>query len=104
MSDLREDAGKLAENFVLNQISNEHCINFWRTTAKAEVDFVLNLGKELVPVEVKFENFRKPKITRSMRSFVTNYRPGRGLVITKDFCGEVRIKDTLIKFVPIVYI
>jgi hypothetical protein len=102
--DLRGDIGKLAENFVLNQLQNEHSINFWRTTAKAEVDFVLTIGNELIPVEVKFETFRKPKITKSMHSFIANYKPSRALIVTKDFYAELKLKKTLIKFVPIVYL
>ena len=103
--ELREDAGKLAENFVLNQLETEELfINFWRTTAKAEVDFVLSDITRIIPIEVKFESFKKPKITRSFHSFLKNYKPKNALVVTKDFWGEKEIGKTKVKFVPIVYL
>jgi len=103
--ELREDAGKLAENFVLNQLETEELfINFWRTTAKAEVDFVLSDINRIIPIEVKFESFKKPKITRSFHSFLKNYKPKNALVVTKDFWGEKEIGKTKVKFVPIVYL
>ncbi len=103
--ELREDAGKLAENFILNQLETEELfINFWRTTAKAEVDFVLSDINRIIPIEVKFESFKKPKITRSFHSFLKNYKPKNALVVTKDFWGEKEIGKTKVKFVPIVYL
>ena len=54
--DKRPDAGVLAENFVLNELCSCSKMHFWRTTAKTEVDFVAE-GKELLPIEVKFQHF-----------------------------------------------
>lgn len=46
----------MLENFIFNELSRDfEKINYWRTTGKAEVDFVINTGEELVPVEVKSE-------------------------------------------------
>jgi len=55
----------LFENYVLNLFRGEN-IAYWRTTAKAEVDFIVERKGTVVPVEVKL----KPKVTRSLRSFV----------------------------------
>ncbi|RLI98183.1 MAG: hypothetical protein DRP00_02540, partial [Candidatus Aenigmatarchaeota archaeon] len=46
----RMDKGVLFENFIFNELKSNFNgrINYWRTTGKAEVDFVLNLGKEIV--------------------------------------------------------
>lgn len=102
---MRADAGFLAENFVSNEIETENfLINFWRTTAKAEVDFVLSSMNETIPIEVKFESFKREGITRSMRSFIEAYKPKRALIITKDFWGETTINKTKIKFVPVCYV
>jgi len=104
----RGDDGELAENFVLNELSfftrDKFFINFWRTTAKAEVDFVLNNVNEVIPIEVKFEKLKKEKIGKSLFSFINNYHPERALIVTKNFWGEKRVNGTLIKFVPIVYL
>jgi len=104
--DIREDAGKLAENFVLNEISSyseDRFINFWRTTAKAEVDIILSSGERIVPIEVKFEGMKRGKLTRSLTSFIVTYKPDHAIVATKDFWGERMIGKTKVKFIPIVY-
>jgi len=102
--ELREDNGKLAENFVLNELENEVAINFWRTAAKAEVDFILNKVNELIPIEVKFEAMKRPKLTKSFHSFLGNYNPKRALIITKDSWHEKNLGKTKIRFLPIGYI
>src|SRR3989304_5856883 len=54
----RTDAGALIENFVFLCLRNnfpDKTINYWRTTAKAEVDFILRLNGELIPIEVKYQ-------------------------------------------------
>ncbi len=104
----REDRGRLAEGFVLTELSNllqdKTEIRYWRTLAKAEVDFLVLIGQEVVPVEIKYGSFKKPNIERSLRSFIKEYRPKRALVITKDFWGSTKILGTKILFAPICYL
>ncbi|MHA1650250.1 MAG: ATP-binding protein [Candidatus Helarchaeota archaeon] len=98
---IRVDRGELAENFVFNQLLYVSAdINFWRTTSKAEVDFIL-AGK--IPIEVKFESMKREKISRSLHSFIKTYSPKFAIIVTKDFLGEKKVKDTIVKFIPIVY-
>jgi len=103
----RSDAGNLAENFILNEIkpvSENLFLNFWRTTAKAEVDFIVsNSNSGIIPIEVKFEEFRKERIGRSLYSFIRNYSPQFAIVVTKDFWGEKIFNSTKVKFIPIAY-
>ncbi len=104
----RDDRGKLAEGFVLTELlgllQDMAEIRYWRTLAKAEVDFVVLAGNEAVPVDVKYESFKKPKIERSLRSFIQQYKPKRALVITKEYWGSMKLNGTEIKFVPICYL
>ena len=103
----RTDAGALIENFVLLCLKNafpDKTINFWRTTAKAEVDFILRLDDELIPIEAKYQTLRKPKISRSLRSFIKTYKPKRALVVTKNFCSHEKVENSTIMFVPAHYI
>lgn len=101
---LRDDIGRLAENFVLSQLAEDNLnIFFWRTTLKAEVDFVLELGQTFLPVEVKFEAMPKPRLTRSFHSFLNHYQPERALIVTKDVWGKQYIGKTEVLFVPIVH-
>jgi len=98
---VRVDRGELAENFIFDQLYQLNKeINFWRTTSKAEVDFVLG---EKLPVEVKFENMRKEKISKSLHSFINAYSPEFAIVVTKNFLGEKKVNNTIVKFIPIVY-
>lgn len=101
---LRDDTGRLAENFVLSQLAEDNLnIFFWRTTLKAEVDFVLELGQTFLPVEVKFEAMPKPRLTKSFHSFLNHYQPERALIVTKDVWGKQYIGKTEVLFVPIVH-
>ncbi|MDH5753979.1 MAG: ATP-binding protein [Candidatus Bathyarchaeota archaeon] len=103
----RTDAGALIENLVFLSLRNnfpEANINYWRTIAKAEVDFVFRMKDEAIPIEVKYRFFRKPKISRSLRSFIRSYKPKKALVITKDFWGKMKVNNTVILFVPACYL
>ncbi len=103
--DNRDDSGKLAENFIFNTFKDDNLlVNFWRTTAKAEVDFVISNLKDIIPIEVKFEKMKKEKITRSFYSFLNSYKPLRAVIVTRDFWGETKIGKTRVKFVPAVYL
>jgi len=103
----RTDAGALIENFVFLGFRNNFkdiTINFWRTIAKAEVDFVLRLKDEIIPVEVKYQNFKEPKISKSLRSFIRSYKTKKAVVVTKDFWDQMKISGTTILFVPACYL
>lgn len=105
--DVRVDKGALAENFVLNRlksmVGDKGIIHFWRTAAKAEVDFVIEMPDGLIPVEVKFESFKTEKIPKGIFSFIRTYSPVTAVVVTKDFSGEKIVNKTKVKFIPIVY-
>jgi len=105
--DIRVDKGALAENFVLDRlkciVGDKGIIHFWRTTAKAEVDFVIELPDNLIPVEVKFKPFVKEKVPKGLISFIRTYSPALAVVVTKNFVGEKMVDETMVKFIPIVY-
>ncbi len=103
----RIDGGAIVENFVYLSLRNsfpDETINYWRTIAKAEVDFILRIKDEIVPIEVKYQFFKKPSISRSLKSFIKTYAPKKALVITKNFWGNEKIGKTMTMFVPACYI
>jgi len=62
--DNRTDKGALIENFVFLSVKNhfpDATTNYWRTISKAEVDFVLRIRDEIVPIEVKYQSLRNLK-------------------------------------------
>lgn len=102
--DQREDKGKLLENFVFRQLiegSSEWKINYWRTTGKAEVDFVLTKGKKIVPVEVKLSG---GKLGKSFYSFIKAYKPEKAIIVTLNEFREKSIGKTKVCWIPAYYL
>jgi len=103
--DFRPDRGQLAENFVLLELMRmvgRDNIHYWRTIAKAEVDFVLRLDGDLVPVEVKYQKM-DPKVPRSLRNFIQAYEPSRAVIVTRDLLSLQEFGNTQVLFVPAYY-
>jgi len=101
----QNELGFMFQNLIMNLI-NENLlwtsrkINFWRTTDKAEVDFVIDKGNEVIPVEVKYTNVSKDSVKRSLRSFIDKYSPRRAFVINKNYSSTIKIKNTDVMFIP----
>lgn len=75
-------------------------IYFWRTKDKAEIDFVIDTGVSLIPLEVKYKNLRKPEITRALRSFIERYSPPQALIVNLSLNEKVKINDTEVNTIP----
>ena len=88
-----EEYGKLLENYVLGKLRSDK-VNYWRTTAKAEVDFI---SAEKMPVEIKMQ----PKITRSFRSFIESYKPQTAFLANLNTYDKAKMGTTTIFFVPL---
>ncbi len=100
--DTRTDRGAIAENYVYRQLVTEYPdweIRFWRTTGKAEVDFVITKGEEIVPIEVKLGG----RVERGFHSFLSEYKPKRAVVATLDKFEKKKIGQTDVLFVPLWY-
>lgn len=81
-------SGSLVENFVylhlVQQFGSEN-VFFYRTIAKSEVDFILDLQGKHIPLEVKFRNTVKTNVALNMKHFFQNYPATPfAIVITKD--------------------
>ena len=93
------------QNFVLNALLEKNkdtaaVINFWRTLSGAEVDFVINRGREVLPVEVKYIDLKSPVLGKSLLSFVEKYKPNEAWVVNLSLDTVVKIKTTTVKFIP----
>ncbi|MBE9582031.1 MAG: ATP-binding protein [Proteobacteria bacterium] len=75
-------------------------LNFWRTKDKAEVDFVLERGRNIVPIEVKYKSLKKTEVSRSLRSFIEKYSPDEAYVVNLDYSNTLRINKTTLFFLP----
>ena len=98
----RNDKGILYENYIFNELKSNfnEKMNYWRTTGKAEVDFILHLDNKLIPVEVKSQT----KIRKSYLSFLKTYKPKTGVVFTEKEFKIKKIEDTKVAFIPHFYI
>jgi len=93
------------QNFILNILKEKIRftageLHFWRTKDKAEVDFIIKLGKNISPVETKFKELRKPEIDRSLRNFILKYRPKKAYIINLKLRESIKVDETKIDFLP----
>ena len=101
--DSRSDKGELMENFVLRELVsnfNDWKINFWRTTGKAEIDFILTKDENIIPIEVKLSG---EKLGKGFYSFLNIYKPKKAVIITLDKFKKKNINNTTIYWVPVFY-
>ena len=101
---LTSNDGSIFENFIFNILTEAirytgASLHFWRTKDKAEVDFIINFGDMVIPIEVKSE-LKIPKIQRSMRSFIDRYKPEKAIIINKTLKDSIQLHDTKIYFIP----
>ncbi len=101
---LDTEGGHLFENFILNTLienyRNEYPqVNYWRSKSGAEVDFVLNLGSKIIPIEVKYSKFTKPKIGKSLYSFIDRYSPEKAFIVNLNYNEIVKHNHTDVVFV-----
>lgn len=104
----RPDTGAIIENSCFIRL-NELCegvnkINFWRTKAGAEVDFILHTGEKIVPVEIKYSPFTEERVSKSFMSFIDSFKPEIGIVLTKNYWGTKKRDKTKILFIPVYYL
>ena len=97
--------GYLFQNFVYNALrinlrSAISRINFWRTKDKAEVDFIINMPSEVIPVEVKYSVLKNPGTSRSFKSFLNKYHPSKAYIVHLGEKFEYVFNNTKIFFIP----
>ncbi len=97
----RTDIGELNENFIASELAKSGIdLRYWRTKAGAEVDFILENEGEIIPIEVK-SSLRDSKITRGYRSFLEEYNPKKGFVLSLGLFDQIKINKYDIFFMPI---
>lgn len=76
-----DSQGFLFENYVFSELIKQgYTLKYWRSKTKQEVDFVIELGKIIIPIEVKL-SIGKPIIESSLKSFIDNYNPKKAYVV-----------------------
>jgi uncharacterized protein len=99
-------SGHLFENLVFNMLKSQTelsptQIHFWRTKDQAEVDFVLEKGLEITPIEVKYTKLSKIEIPRSLRSFIAKYKSINAYIVnTGNAESKEMIENTKVQLLP----
>ena len=97
----RPDVGALNESFVASEIfKKEIQLNYWRTNAGAEVDFVVEKDGNMIPIEVK-TTIKKPRYGKSIKNFISAYKSESGFVLSRDYVGEAKVLGKTVRFLPL---
>lgn len=95
----RFDQGQLAENFVFSQIEYakepDTELNFWRTKAGAEIDFVVSRAGKLFLYEVKYNKSATAKLSAAVKSFASKYSYEKAYLVSGKTDGR---QDNLLPF------
>jgi len=101
--DLRADKGALFENWLFSELvkNSEYndMIYFWRSKGGAEVDFVVQHGDMIEGFEAKAGHMKRPKISRSARSFIEAYSPARFYVVNLNLSAQKLINKTAVRWI-----
>jgi predicted AAA+ superfamily ATPase len=82
--------GAIMEAAVLSEImkaymhrGEEARVYFWRTSTGVEVDLIVDIGMELIPIEVKLSSTPRPAMAKSIKIFKQDMgkQAGRGYVV-----------------------
>lgn len=76
-------------------------IHYWRSKSGAEIDFVIDTGSNVIPIEVKYKEYSRPTIPRPFLGFIEKYRPEKCLVVNKDLKEKIEFKGCEVLFLTI---
>lgn len=87
LQDIGEQIKKLLENFVNVQLAIGGYNSFyWKSAGGAEIDFIIQRGGKLIPVEVKSADNTKAK---SLKVYMETYKPDYAIKLSaRNFCFE----------------
>ena len=97
--------GFLFQNFIYQLLIesknfNNAKINFWRTKDGAEVDFIVHLGNDIIPIEVKNTTLKTIELSQSIHSFISLYKPKKLYIINKNLEEKILLNGCEIIALP----
>ncbi|MCK5460062.1 ATP-binding protein [Candidatus Parcubacteria bacterium] len=96
---LREDCGRLFENFVYLILKEKYQeINFWRTIKGSEVDFTYQ-ENGLNIIEAKYKKFIAPKIEQSIRQAIKLLLPNKVKIVNLNLTKNIIVNKKEIEFI-----
>lgn len=91
--------GAVQQHMVWTAYKEGISVFYWRE--KEEVDIVVKDGRNIIPIEVKYQGSISPKDTAGLGKFMKLYKTGGGIVVTKDSLESRKIDDREILFIPV---
>lgn len=93
VEELNDFKGGLAENYVNTQLTmNGYTTYYWESERGAEVDFVIQRGGKLIPIEVKSADNTKAK---SLKVYMETYKPAYAIKLSSRNFGFEGGKKTV---------
>lgn len=107
---MMKEKGVIAENFVFSQLVKfnvQHLkglgkLYFWRSPDGNELDFILEHGKNLIPIEVKFQTTGQLKINRGLQIFLKKEGIDFAIVFTDNTFELRKFNGISIYLIPLV--
>lgn len=99
-----EELSRMVEGAVASHLVNKFSkefskdVYYWRSVY--EVDFVLDLKKQVLPIEVKYRSDVNAKDLKGLLSFMEKFKAKRGVVVTKDMLKREEIDSKEIDYIP----
>lgn len=99
------DCGFLFQNLIFQMLTHgtplgSSRVHFWRTKDKAEVDFVVEQGKNLTPVDVKYKPMKDIEIPRALIHFCEQYGPDKAYIVNLTLKKKRRVGKTDVIAIP----
>lgn len=102
-----KEIGAIAEGLVYSQLLKELTwkldglgkIYFWRSPDGNEIDFILKLGKELIPLEVKFQ--KEVKLGRGIKEFLKREELRHIIILTRDYFDQKELDNIIFSYLPL---
>ncbi|MDR1453821.1 MAG: ATP-binding protein [Candidatus Margulisbacteria bacterium] len=93
-ANLRLDIGRLFENYIVAEFKkhNAHKGYFWRTSQQQEIDYVAVRSGEIYAAEIKWNEKRKAKISRTFRD---NYHPFAEYLLNRENYAEMLAQNNI---------
>lgn len=93
--------GHLAETEIVNRLKEKHPqVCFWNQRGR-EVDMIVPLGKDLIPVEIKYKNRIQKDDLKPIRNFLSQKNFSYGVVFTKNDLYQETVKGKSLCLIPV---
>ncbi len=91
------DLGKVAETVVASHLMGKQ-LYYWRKNQ--EIDIVLKIKKDLIPIEVKYKSEIGRSDLKELLKFLDSSKQKHAIVVTKDLLKQQKVNDKFILYLP----